>query len=303
MFRFVLRHHESIIINLALQVLHEATYATGGGVLGRLPVRLALRVLMPFVKERTPLTDFWTEFTKGNRLAWEGCHIPYGAIKASLEGAGWQVAEEDYPPPAVPVCAELGLSHDLVALIERFGIRKVDETDRGRPAQVARPGSGCWVITWDNASPQLRQAKWGIRRTVAGYSGGRAIEYVTNIRDPERTFWRRGSVEKGVLPAVRCIFPVREIGHRAAGVSTGPATEWYGMSNGEQFGIAGLWVGEPHLAAAMHVSEPNPAFAAFGDAMPLILHREDERRWLEHGDLDALALPFPSQLMIKLQFS
>jgi len=297
----VLRHHESIIINLALQVLQKAAYEPAGAELGQLPVRLALRVLMPFVSDRKPLGDFWTEFTKGQRLAWESCHPAYGRIKASLETVGWQVAEEDYPPPAAPVCVELGLSHDVVGLIERFGIRKLDDGDRGRPALVTRPGGDCWVMTWGHGSPILQQAKWGIRRTVAGRSGGRATDFVTNIRDPERKFWRRGSVEKGVLPAQRCILPVREIGHRAPGTTTGPATEWFGMPDQQDFGIAGLWVGHPHFAVALHVSEPNPLFAPYADAMPLILHREDEHRWLEHGDLAELATPFPSQLLVKLQ--
>lgn len=298
----VLRHHESIIINLALQVLQKAAYAPADVEPSRLPVRLALRVLMPFVKDRESLGEYWNTFTAEQKRAWESCHPAYSRIKASLEAAGWQVAEEDFPPPAAPVCVELGLSHNLVGLIERFGIRKLEDGG-GRPPMVTHPGAACWVMTWGHGSPILQQAKWGIRRTVAGFGGGRATDFVTNVRDPDRSFWRRGSVEKGVHPAQRCVVPVREIGHRAPGTATGPATEWFGMPEQQDFGIAGLWVGHPHFAVALHVSEPNPLFAPYGDAMPLILHREDERRWLEHGDLTELAVPFPSQLMIKLQSS
>lgn len=301
----MLRHHESIIINLALQVLQKAANSRAGAdqaALSQLPVRLALRVLMPFVVNKVPLGEFWTEFTKGQKYAWESCHPAYGRIKASLEEAGWQVAEEDHPPPAPPVCVELGLSHDVVGLIERFGIRKLED-EGGRPPLAARPGNDCWVMIWGHGDPILQRAKWGIRRTVAGFSGGRATDFVTNVRDPDREFWRRGSVEKGVLPAQRCILPVREIGHRAPGTTTGPATDWFGMPDQQDFGVAGLWVGHPHFAAALHVSEANPLFAPYGEAMPLILHREDERRWLEHGDLAELAVPFPSQLMVKLQSS
>lgn len=296
------REYESALINLSLQILRDACYASGVE-RGMLPVRLALRVLMPFVKDRAALASFWTEFTRCNVKAWDSCHPAYSGIKATLEAAGWQAAEEDYPPPAPDACAQICLSTNVVELIERFGIRDFPGIDKARPALLVSPGSPCWVITWGHGQPDLRAVRWGIRRTVAAIEGGRRTSFISTIREPERDFWRKGAAEKGVLPGIRCLIPVQEFGHRAAGVSTGPATDWFTVPSAPHFAIAGLWVGDPHDAVAIHVSPPNPLLAAYGDAMPLILHPEDERRWLEHGDLTALAEPFPSQLMEKTRSS
>lgn len=291
-----------MLINLSLQILRDAAWRARAPDVNTLPARLALRVLMPFVKDRRPLNDFWRELTMGDGHPWSSCHPAYSRIKASLEAAGWHAAEEDHPPPAPDVCAELGLSLNIVALLERFAIRNLAEIPRAPPALV-KPGYNCWAITWGHGSLRMDVARWGLRRSTPATDGRRASEYVSNIRDPDRAFWSKGSVDKGTLPGERCIIPVTEFGYRAAGSTAGAATEWFAIPSEPIFAIAGMWIGHPHHAVALHVSEANPLVAPLSPAMPLILHREDELRWLEHGELAELVVPFPSQLMVKLHAS
>lgn len=65
------RRADTIIINLALSVLHHAAYGARRDDIDTPAVRLALRVLRPFLPDRTLLVRFWQEgkAAKGQALS------------------------------------------------------------------------------------------------------------------------------------------------------------------------------------------------------------------------------------------
>ncbi|HEV7342493.1 MAG TPA: SOS response-associated peptidase family protein [Sphingopyxis sp.] len=81
-----------------------------------------------------------------------------------------------------------------------------------------------------------------------------------------------------------------------------PQSHWFRVADREVAAFAGLWrptaVGD---AYAFLTCAPNPLVAPLHPkAMPVILAEEDYATWLD-GDADAaaaLAVPFPSQLMV-----
>lgn len=78
------RAHRHALINLALQILHEAAQRSAHETVGTIEVRLALHVLRPFIGEQTPLTYYWKAATLEPRHPWSSCHTPYRAIVERL---------------------------------------------------------------------------------------------------------------------------------------------------------------------------------------------------------------------------
>ena len=73
---------------------------------------------------------------------------------------------------------------------------------------------------------------------------------------------------------------------------------WFDIPSRPVSSFAGVWrpLGEGAVFAFL-TCEPNSLVAPIHPkAMPLILHEEDDRRWLD-GELDDLVAPFPAQLM------
>lgn len=75
-----------------------------------------------------------------------------------------------------------------------------------------------------------------------------------------------------------------------------------GVDEGSVFAMAGIWErwsanGDEVVSAAVITTDANDVVAALHDRMPVILGREEERRWLEaddHSDRQALLDPFPA---------
>ena len=77
--------------------------------------------------------------------------------------------------------------------------------------------------------------------------------------------------------------------------------QWFDVTSQEITSFAGIW--RPHEVGAVFAfltTDPNPLVAPIHPkAMPVLLHEEDEDRWLtaDYADAITLAVPFPSQLM------
>ncbi len=54
-----MHRHERIVVDLAVQVLHQALPLAPKGRVDTHAVRLALRCLLPYCPEKWPLTSFW----------------------------------------------------------------------------------------------------------------------------------------------------------------------------------------------------------------------------------------------------
>ncbi|MDH7973894.1 hypothetical protein QH494_17015 [Sphingomonas sp. AR_OL41] len=88
------RRAENILINLALHILADAARRSTVGAVGSIEVRLALRVLDPFVADRNLMLEYWREATEMPRKGWSSCHLPLRWIVKRLVERGYGVNAE-----------------------------------------------------------------------------------------------------------------------------------------------------------------------------------------------------------------
>ena len=82
--------------NLAVRVLKEACPRCAHSQVGTTEVRLALRVLGPFVTQKW-LVEFWEVATEEPRRPWRTCSTPFDAILVDLRKRGIVVEPELIP--------------------------------------------------------------------------------------------------------------------------------------------------------------------------------------------------------------
>jgi putative SOS response-associated peptidase YedK len=139
---------------------------------------------------------------------------------------------------------------------------------------------------------------WGFPRQVPGKTK-MLTKHVTNARNLDSPFWRSSVM----APARRCLVPFTQFAEPKPGKDAEgrPGQHWFNVRERPIAAFAGLWRPSPEGAFfAFATTEPNELIRPLHEkAMPLILHDEDQERWLTGGHQVALALqmPFPSQLM------
>jgi len=84
-----LSKHDRTIINLSLQILGQAVDRAGKEKVDTVPVRLALRCLLPHCPERWPLENFWDAAPGDNEIGRsQGTTAAYNGIVLQLKAAG-----------------------------------------------------------------------------------------------------------------------------------------------------------------------------------------------------------------------
>jgi hypothetical protein len=91
------RAHRHALLNLALQILHEATALSVTEPVGTIYVRLALHVLRPMVEDHQLLTDFWDAATAKRRGPWRNCRGQYRRIVERLIERGAPIDAKHLP--------------------------------------------------------------------------------------------------------------------------------------------------------------------------------------------------------------
>ena len=161
------------------------------------------------------------------------------------------------------------------------------------------PGGPGYVVRQENGRRVLDAMRWGYPNPVAGKSP------VTNIRNYGSPFWR-ASLKN---PLQRCLVPVTSFQEWT--VEPDPETgkkrpHWFSVPSRKIFTFAGAWRGTeagPVFAFLTCGYDGDPSTHVVGaihsKACPVILHQEDEERWLSAPIEQALGLActFPSQLM------
>ena len=80
---------ERIKIDLAVQILRKAVDTSGKAKVDTLPVRLALRVLLPHCPERWPLENFWDSAPQDNEIGRsQGVTAAFNGIVRQLGKSG-----------------------------------------------------------------------------------------------------------------------------------------------------------------------------------------------------------------------
>lgn len=135
---------------------------------------------------------------------------------------------------------------------------------------------------------------WGVPLTIPGKRPGATVtKHVTNVRNLASPFWRSMLAK----PEQRCLVPFTAFAEPKP--NAGREEVWFRVPSVAVAAFAGIWrPTEAGNVFAFLTCEPNPMVAPIHPkAMPVILHPGDYRRWLDGGNVQELAAPFPSQLM------
>ncbi|HEV2816721.1 MAG TPA: SOS response-associated peptidase family protein [Allosphingosinicella sp.] len=173
----------------------------------------------------------------------------------------------------------------------RFGVKLIPDADTLPPPELF-PKRPAWIVREVEGGRQMDVMQWGVP-----FQG----KPITNVRNLASPFWR----SMLATPANRCLVPVTAFAE-PEGEKGSKVWRWFTLRADPIFSFAGIWrpteignafafltcgyLGAPanHIVGAVHPK-----------ACPVILHRDDERRWLDGSAEDACALaqPFPSQLI------
>jgi len=159
-------------------------------------------------------------------------------------------------------------------------------------ADLKYPGT---VVRWDGDKLVVDQMAWGIVTMIPGASGKLLKKAVTNVRNLTSRNW------KATLsaPSRRCLVPFSQFAEPKKG--TGRGEHWFTLKEQGMACFAGIWRESEGLPRfAFLTCEPNPIVQPHHEkAMPVILQKSDEEKWMHctYDEAVELAAPFPSQMM------
>jgi putative SOS response-associated peptidase YedK len=194
------------------------------------------------------------------------------------------------------MCNRYAMSANMAELATRYGIKLPAREEVTLPTPELFPDRPALVVREEDGARLLDMMSWGFPFQTPGKT--KMLEKrVTNVRNLESGFWRAALTD----PARRCLVPFTAFSEY--GQKRGPDGKlplyWFTVPSRPITSFAGIWrpLEGSRRAYAFLTCEPNSLVAPIHPkAMPVLLHQEDEERWLA-GDLGELVSPFPSQLM------
>lgn len=184
------------------------------------------------------------------------------------------------------------------ALAKRYGIEVPEEEHANLPPPELFPKKPAWIVRAAEAGRALDVMGWGFPHTVRTTNGKMVEKPVTNVRNLGSPFWR--SVLNS--PARRCLVPVTSFSEYGPGTPGKLPLFWFDVPSRPVFSFAGVWrpMADNSGVFAFLTTEPNALVGAVHPkAMPVLLHEEDEERWLSaplESAIDLVAA-YPTQLM------
>lgn len=184
------------------------------------------------------------------------------------------------------------------ALAKRYGISVPEDEHANLPPPELFPKKPAWIVRAGEASRVLNAMSWGFPHTVRSASGKLVEKPVTNVRNLSSPFWRSALIN----PARRCLVPVTAFSEYGPGVPGKLPLFWFDVPSKPVFSFAGVWrpLADSSGVFAFLTTEPNALVGAVHPkAMPVLLHEEDEERWLSEPLESAMDLvaAYPTQLM------
>lgn len=204
------------------------------------------------------------------------------------------------------MCNRYRMTEAQAALAARYGIAAPFPPDHTIPPPELFPEKPAWVIRDHDGARVPDVMAWGFPHKVPGKRIDKATgkpvllnKSVTNVRNYTSPFWRSALIN----PARRCLVPFTAFSEygQTRGDDGKLPLHWFDVPSRPVVSFAGVWrPAEDGAVFAFLTTDPNPLVAPIHPkAMPVLLHEEDEERWLTaHVDQAILlAQPFPSQLM------
>lgn len=261
-------------------------------------LRLSLRLLGHLGVDQHLLTEFWkSAFVEGLYRHHVGPN--YDKVVRCARDLGYDVAGEYVPCNGWTMCNHYRMTASRAALLERYGVKPGYMSYDDLPSPDLFPKRR-GVVIQHNRLAGVRTGStpdWGFPRKMRGASGKVITSYVTNVRNLESTFWR-STLEDA---RQRCLVPVTSFSEYGPGPKGNMPKFWFNVPSRPIFSFAGIWRMTPAGAVfAFLTTDPNELVRPIHPkAMPVILHDEDEERWLTAPIAEALDLiaAYPSQLM------
>ena len=150
------------------------------------------------------------------------------------------------------------------------------------------------IVRVDQGAKILDSMQWGVPLTMKGKRRGTTVtKRITNVRNLSSPFWRSMLIH----PGHRCLVPFTRFAEPRPGAEREEC--WFMVKEAPLSAFAGIWrASDEGNVFAFLTCEPNPLVRpVHPKAMPVILQPDDYDRWLAGDDAEALAVPFPSQLM------
>jgi putative SOS response-associated peptidase YedK len=185
------------------------------------------------------------------------------------------------------MCGRYTLHQKAENIAQRFNISAVP--DFIPENYNVAPGQIMPVITQDESGRHLEFMKWGL---IPIWAKDPHIGYkLINARDDsifEKPMWR------GVIRKKRAIIPADGFYEwkKPANPKDKKQPYYIHPKQGELFGFAGVWEswkdteGKEHMTYSIITTEPNKEMTSIHNRMPVILHPQDERQWLDPTNND-----------------
>jgi putative SOS response-associated peptidase YedK len=200
------------------------------------------------------------------------------------------------------MCGRYSFAVEDALIQERFGIRVRTAIYKAR--YNCSPTQNLAVIAND-APRTLKYFRWGL---IPSWAKEPSIgSKLINAR--AETLLEKPSFRNS-FRSRRCLVPATgffEWKRDGAGTRHGVSTPFHiGLKNGDPFCFAGLWDqwvsqdGEIIHSFTIITTAPNKLTGQIHDRMPVILHRDDEQRWISpqaDPSLAGLMKPYPAEMM------
>lgn len=202
------------------------------------------------------------------------------------------------------MCNRYRMSASQADLAKRYGIAVPYPEDESYTPSELFPDKPAWVVRQQDGHRIVDVMAWGVPTQVPGKridkETGKPVlltKSVTNVRNLASPFWR-SMLNR---PDQRCLVPVTmfsEYGQQRGSDGKLPLV-WFDVPSRPIFSFAGIWrTSSAGITFAFLTCEPNSLVQPIHPkAMPVILHDDDEQRWLDGAPAEALAEPYPAQLM------
>jgi len=202
------------------------------------------------------------------------------------------------------MCNRYRMSADEAAIAARYGVTRAMVEPNNLPPPEIFPKRPALVVRRHAGERVLDHMAWGFPTKVPGKRIDKATgkpvlleKDVTNVRNYASPFWRSALGN----PDRRCLVPFTAFSEYGPGPVGAKPLHWFSVPSRPIVSFAGVWRPvEGGAVFAFLTCKPNPLVAPIHPkAMPVLLHQEDEERWLTADVADTLSLaqPYPSQLM------
>lgn len=206
----------------------------------------------------------------------------------------------------IAMCNRYRMTAKEAELAARYGIVLPYPADLTVPPPELFPDKPAYVVREQGGTRILDTMSWGFPHKVPGKRidkiTGKPVlldKKVTNVRDYTSPFWKSALQN----PERRCLVPFTAFSEygQTRGEDGKLPLYWFDVPSRPIVSFAGIWrPAEAGAVFAFLTTEANSLVAPIHPkAMPVLLHDEDEERWLRAPLAEAMELvgPYSAQLM------